>query len=164
MQNYWNLERLWKRRQLTGPVNYRDFRETGPWISTYRGPANMGEEKMTEWHVWLHSSNKTMSKLFFHRSSMLMAVSAKKIVEFQKFCYHGNVTSHFSSLLRLRIPCQGNSYVYCIMISGQNVLSWPMIFQKIYNSLRKVLGIWDLKTPKNQAIKWNQNHLSLKKN
>ena len=58
-----------------------------------------------------------------NRSSMLTAVSVKKIVEFQKFCYHGNVTSHFSSLLRLRIPCQGNSYVYCTMISGQNVLS-----------------------------------------
>jgi len=30
MQNYWNLDLQCKRRQLTGPVNYRDFRETGP--------------------------------------------------------------------------------------------------------------------------------------
>ena len=30
MQNYWNLNLYCKRRQLTGPVNYRDFRETGP--------------------------------------------------------------------------------------------------------------------------------------
>ena len=30
MQNYWNLDLKCKRRQLTGPVNYRDFREKGP--------------------------------------------------------------------------------------------------------------------------------------
>ena len=28
--NYWNLDLKGKRGQLTGPVNYRDFRETGP--------------------------------------------------------------------------------------------------------------------------------------
>ena len=33
---------------------------------------------------------------FFHRLKMQMAVSIK----IQKFCYHGNLTSHFSSLLR----------------------------------------------------------------
>ena len=33
---------------------------------------------------------------FFHLSTMQMAVSVK----IQKFCYHGNLTSHFSSLLR----------------------------------------------------------------
>ena len=31
MQNYWNLDLWCKRTQLTGPVHYRDFRETGPW-------------------------------------------------------------------------------------------------------------------------------------
>ena len=30
MQNYWNLDLKCKRRQLTGPFNYRDCRETGP--------------------------------------------------------------------------------------------------------------------------------------
>ena len=30
MQNYWNLDLYCKRRQLTLPVNYRNFRETGP--------------------------------------------------------------------------------------------------------------------------------------
>jgi len=35
------------------------------WISTYRGPANIAEEKNEKKsHVWLHSSNKTMSKPF----------------------------------------------------------------------------------------------------
>ena len=33
---------------------------------------------------------------FFHLSTMQMAVSVK----IQKFCYHNNLTSHFSSLLR----------------------------------------------------------------
>ena len=27
---------------------------------------------------------------------------SRKVVEIQKFCYHGNITSHFSSLLRIR--------------------------------------------------------------
>ena len=31
MQNYWNLDLQCKQKQLTGPVNYRDFRETGHW-------------------------------------------------------------------------------------------------------------------------------------
>ena len=31
MQNYLNLDLRCKRRQLTGLVNYWDFRETGPW-------------------------------------------------------------------------------------------------------------------------------------
>ena len=30
MQNYWNLYVACKQQQLYGPVNYRDFRETGP--------------------------------------------------------------------------------------------------------------------------------------
>ena len=30
MQNYWNLYLACKQQQLYGPVNYRDFRETGP--------------------------------------------------------------------------------------------------------------------------------------
>ena len=30
MQNYWNLYLACKQQQLCGPVNYRDFRETGP--------------------------------------------------------------------------------------------------------------------------------------
>ena len=30
MQNYWNLYRASKQQQLYGPVNYRDFQETGP--------------------------------------------------------------------------------------------------------------------------------------
>ena len=30
MQNCWNFDLKRKWRQLTGPVNYRDFRETGP--------------------------------------------------------------------------------------------------------------------------------------
>ena len=30
MQNYWNLYLARKQQQLYGPVNYRDFRETGP--------------------------------------------------------------------------------------------------------------------------------------
>ena len=34
----------------------------------------------------------------FHRSTMQMAVSERTIVVIQKFCFHGNVTSHFSSL------------------------------------------------------------------
>ena len=29
MQNYWNLDLKCERRQLTGPFNYRDCRETG---------------------------------------------------------------------------------------------------------------------------------------
>ena len=31
MQNYWNLRLACKQQQLYGPVNYRDFRDTGPW-------------------------------------------------------------------------------------------------------------------------------------
>ena len=34
MQNYWNLYLACKQQQLYGPVNYRDFRETGPWRDT----------------------------------------------------------------------------------------------------------------------------------
>ena len=34
MQNYGNLDLKCKRRQLTGPFNYRDFREKGPWPFT----------------------------------------------------------------------------------------------------------------------------------
>ena len=35
MQSYPNLDLERKRRQLTGPVNFRDFRETGPWASGF---------------------------------------------------------------------------------------------------------------------------------
>ena len=40
--------------------------------------------------------SKTVAHNFFYLSIMQMAVSVK----IQKFCYHGNLTSHFSSLLR----------------------------------------------------------------
>ena len=40
--------------------------------------------------------SKTVAHTFFHLSTMQMAVSVK----IQKFCYHNNLTSHFSSLLR----------------------------------------------------------------
>ena len=32
LQNYWNLGLECKQPQLSGPVDYRDFRETGPWV------------------------------------------------------------------------------------------------------------------------------------
>ena len=40
--------------------------------------------------------SKTVAHTFFHLSTMQMAVCVK----IQKFCYHNNLTSHFSSLLR----------------------------------------------------------------
>ena len=42
MQNYWNLYLACKQQQPYGPVNYRDFRETGPWpvISEKSGAPN----------------------------------------------------------------------------------------------------------------------------
>ena len=33
MPSYWSLYLARKQQQLCGPVNYRDFRETGPWVS-----------------------------------------------------------------------------------------------------------------------------------
>ena len=38
--------------------------------------------------------SKTVAHTFFHVSTMQMAVSVK----IQKFCYHGNLTSHFRLL------------------------------------------------------------------
>ena len=32
MQNYWNFYLSCKQQHLYGPANYRDFRETGPWL------------------------------------------------------------------------------------------------------------------------------------
>ena len=47
--------------------------------------------------------NKTVVHTFVHRSTVQMIdrLGQENIVESQKFFYHGNVTSHFSSLL----PC-----------------------------------------------------------
>ena len=45
-------------------------------------------------HVALRS--KTVAHTFFHLSTMQMTVSVK----IQKFCYHSNLTSHFSLLRR----------------------------------------------------------------
>ena len=42
MQSYRNLDLERKRRQLTRPVNYRDFRETGPWASGFIVEKNWG--------------------------------------------------------------------------------------------------------------------------
>ena len=42
MQSYRNLDLERKRRQLTRPVNYRDFRETGPWASGFILEKNWG--------------------------------------------------------------------------------------------------------------------------
>ena len=35
MQNYWNFYLACKQQQLYGPVNYQDFRETGPWTQQH---------------------------------------------------------------------------------------------------------------------------------
>ena len=47
--------------------------------------------------------NKTVVHTFLRRSTMQMIdrLGQENIVESQKFCYHGNVTSHFSSLLHV---------------------------------------------------------------
>ena len=37
MQNYWKLYLVCEQQQLYGPVNYRDFRETGPWYEQHGG-------------------------------------------------------------------------------------------------------------------------------
>ena len=48
--------------------------------------------------------NKTI--VLFNRLTMQMAASLlRKTVEIQKFCYYGNVTSHFSSLFFKLITC-----------------------------------------------------------
>ena len=55
---------------------------------------------------WLH---KREPILFFHRSTMPMATSVKKDCWDPEICYHGNMTSHFSSLLtNLNKPSQSS--------------------------------------------------------
>ena len=45
MQSYWNLDLKCRRRQLTGPVNYRNFRETGPRTIDARQVFHSGKKK-----------------------------------------------------------------------------------------------------------------------
>ena len=63
MQNYWNLDLWCKRRQLTGPVNNRDFRETGPWPL---GRNYVIINKMREPKI--NSSNALRIRIFLFRS------------------------------------------------------------------------------------------------
>ena len=52
MQSYWNLDLKCGRRQLTGPVNYRNFRETGPRTIDARQVFQSGKKKINK-HVSL---------------------------------------------------------------------------------------------------------------
>ena len=62
MQNYWNLGLYCKRRQLTGPVNYRNFRETGPWpaVQAYYGLAKIAClcSYCCYRHLWFYDSGR----------------------------------------------------------------------------------------------------------
>ena len=45
MPSYWNLDLACKQQQLLGPIDYRDFRETGP--SAQEEQEN--DDKKNEW-------------------------------------------------------------------------------------------------------------------
>ena len=70
-------------------------------ISTACGPANVAGKKWQKLHVWLFLCiialrNKTVALSSIVRQCKWLSLP-RKIVEIQNFCYHGNMTSHFSS-------------------------------------------------------------------
>ena len=52
MQNYWNFYLACKQQQLYGPVNYRDFRETGPrYPLLYEKTTDFGQ-RFPRWRIF----------------------------------------------------------------------------------------------------------------
>ena len=76
-------------------------------ISTNRCPANMAEQNdMYDFPVReLSLRNKTSSPYFLPSFDNPNGhLCQRRIVEIQKSCHHGNLTSHFSCLISLFIP------------------------------------------------------------
>ena len=57
VRSYWNVYLACKRQQLCGPVDYRDFREAGPW-APWQGVNSLGSENriFTCEDVWVIST------------------------------------------------------------------------------------------------------------
>ena len=57
-----------------------------------RGPVNMAEKKNEKNGLYDFRVNECTQE---QNGSPYLAVSVKTIVAIQKFCYHGNLTTHF---------------------------------------------------------------------
>ena len=100
MQNYWNVYHwMYKQQQLSRPVNYQDFRETGPRVSMTTKAA---KETMHPWEWGCHWSTRmrfTWIKLpdsaTSHNSFALKA----------RACYRQSQTSHACRLNLSNMKC-----------------------------------------------------------
>ena len=106
-------------------------------MSTNCGVAKYGRKK--NWRVWLscawlHSGTKRGPILFFHRLAMQMAVSIYKI------CYHGNVTSLFSSLSTVTIT---SFYTVC-RYDCNVILLYCVTFVAVYLAIIPVCHVFGI--------------------
>ena len=91
------------------------------WISTNHGPANMVEKtkklyKRMTFLCMIAPRNKMVVHTLFDNASCRLC--QESFVEIQKFCYHGNVTSHFSSYsFRQKMSCEQSN---TIQMNGGN--------------------------------------------
>ena len=93
-------------KQFDSELRSYSFRLLSNMFLTGSRRKSPGSQETVVLQIWQKNAKKLLymtllcPKLLFHRSTVL----SRKIVEFQKFCYHSNVTSHFPFLLLPVIP------------------------------------------------------------